>query len=295
MPGGARGPAGYGGTPPKRGWGWLWGGVAGAVFTALVGGTTLVATGNWGGPKSAEPDFAGNNFHSDLCAITELDALKRDHTVRESSGSPDGSASERNTLDQSHCTKSLSKSDSSGSGTVSVSVEWHKKQEPLIEFEDRQRAFSDRESGSDGYRVTGLEDVGHDAFLITRLGDGGSSDSFSTATLAVREGWVTVEMRWTWLTGGSGSSSSATPDRQQVSDWLEEDTKGLLRGLKEAPGSGSSEDSESEEPEGPDGDAPDDGSDPGDGPEPPSSGGSGGLDQARSPDRRAAVGTVHPG
>lgn len=247
-----------GGGGRGGGWGWLWGGIVGAVFVALVGTLALSATGTFGDDEP-QADLAGYHFYRNVCDAADLDAFGDHYDLDDSLSEDEHYNSRQRPLDVSYCTQSLRATETSESAQVSTSVEWHKETDPEAEFGARQRAYDDHESSVFDYRVKPVRGVGEEAYLIT--GRTTEPSGLSSVTLTVRDGWLTYEMTWSQ----PGATEGEGPSESDVSDWLEQDTKSALANLKKPESSGGSQDDEPD-PDGDEGTEPDE---PEDVPDPP--------------------------
>ena len=95
--------------------------------------------------------------------------------------------------------------------------------------------WSEYDQRYDDYEVEKLDGFGDEAYLITEDTTSGDDTSGSrSATLAVRDGWMTYEMRWSAY--GSSYDSVTMPDVDDVVDWLKNDTNATLDNLRESDG-----------------------------------------------------------
>ena len=232
-PSGPGGKGGFGRTGGGGGggnWSWLWGGVVGAVFVALVGTVALYATGTFGGGKS-EADLAGYHFHGNVCEASDLDAFG-DHYDSDDSSDGQHQNTRKDALDVSSCSQRLRDTMSVSTAQLSTAVEWHKEADPEPEFSARQGAYAEHRSSDFENSLKPVKGIGDEAYLLTWRS--AESSELSSMTLTVRDGWVTYEMTWSQ----TGGESTDTPSESEVSDWLKQDTKSVLANLKEPEGSG---------------------------------------------------------
>ncbi|MEU7313528.1 hypothetical protein [Streptomyces sp. NPDC007083] len=226
------GPPGQPPTGPGRGGGprWLWA-LGGVVVASVTWAATLMATGAL---EKDTADFRGYRFHHDMCETSELASFKEDYELKETSSDyPDGYSSRQNGYDISQCSRTMTKKGETSSTPpttyVSTTVEWHKKSDPTGEFASQQRVWEDQKSSSYKYEVSSVDGFGDEAYLIKE--ERGSS--LGSLKLAVRAGWMTYEMRWSWFGGGIDEDADP-PSAETVTEWLKTDTRATLKALEKA-------------------------------------------------------------
>ncbi|GAA2513474.1 hypothetical protein [Streptomyces gobitricini] len=222
------GAGGSGGRKPVPGWLWALGGV---VVASAVWAGALFATGTLGG---SEADFAGHRYPDDMCGSTALDAFGKRYALEKETDSDNGFASRQKGLDQSYCSHGLkdreADEDSLTSIYVSARAEWHKVTDPTGEFASLQLSHEDRSDKTYTYETEPVEGLGDEAYLVTEK-RGPDKDGLGGMTLAVRDGWFTFEMRWSWF-GGGPDDKATPPTEQEVRAMLEADTRATLDNLK---------------------------------------------------------------
>ncbi|MEV6379940.1 hypothetical protein AB0M31_11045 [Streptomyces sp. NPDC051773] len=225
-------PGGYPplGAPPAKGAGGR------AVLWALVG--AAVASAAWAGgvfllgKDDTEADLRGYRAKSDICPSVDYSSFKTEYP--EEDDAPVNNSLKHAALDQSYCSISLKESSSStlSDAYFSVQMDLHKKTDPGPEF---TALWSEYDQRYDDYEVEKLDGFGDEAYLITEDTTSGDDTSGSrSATLAVRDGWMTYEMRWSAY--GSSYDSVTMPDVDDVVDWLKNDTNATLDNLRESDG-----------------------------------------------------------
>ncbi|QGV78630.1 hypothetical protein [Streptomyces ficellus] len=224
----AGGPGGPGGRRRVPGWVWALGGV---VVASAVWAGALFATGTLG--SGGEADFAGHQYQENLCESTPLKAFGKRYTVEESD-SDNRFASQQKAIDQSYCGRSLEDpkagENSLSSVFVSTSAEWHKVTDPAGEFASLQLANEDRTDKTYTYEAEPLKGYGDEAYVVTER-RGSDKPALGAMTLAVRDGWFTFEMRWSWF-GGGPDDKAAPPAEHEIRAMLEADARATLDALK---------------------------------------------------------------
>jgi hypothetical protein len=225
-------PGGYPplGAPPSTGAGGR------AVLWALVG--AVVASAAWAGgvfllgKDDTEADLRGYRAQSDLCSSVDYSSFKNEYPEEDTS--PVDHSLEHTALDQSYCSISLKKSSASSLSDAyfSVEVNLHKKTDPGPEF---TALWSEYDQRYDDYDVDEVSGFGDEAYLVTEDTTSGDDTSGSrSATLAVRDGWMTYEMSWSAY--GSTYDDVTMPDVDDVEGWLKSDTNATLDNLRESDG-----------------------------------------------------------
>ncbi|MFW6722362.1 hypothetical protein ACHZ98_19800 [Streptomyces sp. MAR4 CNY-716] len=218
------------GAPEKKGVpGWLWG-LGGVVVASAVWAGALFATGGFDSSDEPEP-VLGYGFEKDLCRTTELKAFDERYDVGAAAEDATGWGSKQEGLDQSFCSWSLTDReedpDSYSSSYVSVSAMWHEASDPAGEFAPTYKGFEDRSNEDYEYVTESVEGFGDEAYLVKENGEGDSSSR--SMSLAVRDGWFTYEMDWSYY-GGTDSADPPSPD--EVEQMLKDETKAALADLK---------------------------------------------------------------
>ncbi|MGV9323050.1 hypothetical protein [Streptomyces sp. NPDC003660] len=203
-----------------------------AVLWAIVG--AVVASAAWAagvfliGATASAADLRGYAAPSDLCSRADYNSFKDEYTADDST--PTHSSLKDSALDESYCSASLKKPGSSyADAYLSIQLDLHKKTDPGPEFTATWKNYEDSHTG---YDVGPVEDIGDEAYLVTRDTTSGTSSGSRYATLAVRDGWVTYTMSY------SAYLSSYDPDKDppkidEISDWLKTDTRNTLDRLKD--------------------------------------------------------------
>ncbi|MDG5809222.1 hypothetical protein P9869_42795 [Streptomyces ossamyceticus] len=226
-------PAGYPTAPAAPGSG----GAGRAVLWAVLG--AVLASAAWAGGvfllgRDDEADLRGYEAKSELCREVEHSSF--DDEYPEEDSSPVNQSLEHEALDQSYCSLSLKKSSTStlSDAYFSVELELHKKTDPGPEFTARWAEYDQR---YDDYEVERISGFGDEAYLVTEDTTSGSDSSGSrSATLAVRDGWVTYEMSWSAYASSYDDDAASLPEVAEVTDWLKTDTTATLENLKEIDG-----------------------------------------------------------
>ncbi|MFF9777322.1 hypothetical protein ACF1HJ_27130 [Streptomyces sp. NPDC013978] len=231
-PSGGYPPGGYPplGAPPATGAGGR------AVLWALVG--AAVASAAWAGgvfllgKDDTEADLRGYRAKSDICPSVDYSSFKNEYP--EEDDAPVNNSLKHAAIDQSYCSISLKESSSStiSDAYFSVQMDLHKKTDPGPEF---TALWSEYDQRYDDYEVEKVDGFGDEAYLITEDTTSGDDTSGSrSATLAVRDGWMTYEMRWSAY--GSSYDNVSMPDVDEVVEWLKNDTNATLDNLRESDG-----------------------------------------------------------
>jgi hypothetical protein len=226
-------PAGYPQAPAAPGSG----GAGRAVLWAVLG--AVLASAAWAGGvfllgRDDKADLRGYEAKSELCREVEHSSF--DDEYPEEDSSPVNQSLEHEALDQSYCSLSLKKSSTStlSDAYFSVELELHKKTDPGPEFTARWAEYDQR---YDDYEVERVSGFGDEAYLVTEdTTSGGDSSGSRSATLAVRDGWVTYEMSWSAYAATYDDDAASLPEVAEVTDWLKTDTTATLENLKEIDG-----------------------------------------------------------
>ncbi|MFD4788460.1 hypothetical protein ACFWN1_15670 [Streptomyces sp. NPDC058459] len=208
------------------------GGTAGrAVLWAVVG--AVVASVAWAagvfltGAAAGAADLRGYAAPSDLCSRADYTSFKDEYTAADSA--PTHSSLKDTALNESYCSASLKKSGSSyADAYLAIQLDLHRKTDPGPEFTATWKNYADSHTG---YDVDPVEDIGDEAYLVSRDTTSGTSSGSRYATLAVRDGWVTYTMSYSAYLS-SYDSDKDPPKIDAVSDWLKTDTRNTLDRLK---------------------------------------------------------------
>ncbi|MDX3615398.1 hypothetical protein, partial [Streptomyces europaeiscabiei] len=207
-----------------------------AVLWALVG--AVVASAAWAGgvfllgKDETEADLRGYQAKSNLCSSVEYSSFKNEYP--EEDDAPVNNSLEHAALDQSYCSISLKTSSTSSLSDAyfSVQMDLHKKTDPGPEF---TALWSEYDQRYEDYDVDEVSGFGDEAYLVTEDTSSGNDTSGSrSATLAVRDGWMTYEMRWSAY--GSTYDDVAMPEVDDVVEWLKNDTNATLDNLRDSDG-----------------------------------------------------------
>ncbi|POX39050.1 hypothetical protein C3486_19955 [Streptomyces sp. Ru73] len=241
MPGGvpAGAPGGYGGGPAPTGGGkglpaWLWA-VGGAVVASAVWAGVLFATG--GSSDAASPDLGGYRYQADLCGSTSWTPFEdarykmEDSSTSASAGeNPASSGHQDPALDSMWCNADLVPDDAGdddySSTFVYTKAFLHKKTDPAPEFAAQYRSYEEQES-STKYKVTPVQGIGDEAYLVTREESADSKSRY--VVLGVRDGWMTYETSWSSF---SSSDNSGAPSSDEVADMLRTSATQTLKKLQ---------------------------------------------------------------
>ncbi|MCI3933428.1 hypothetical protein [Streptomyces sp. AN091965] len=218
---------------------WVWG-LGGAVVASAVWAGVLFAGGTLGGGDD-EADLAGYHVQKNLCDAVTIDAFKERYESRLGSDPNSHYASRQQGLDVNNCNWSLKDKNASASDYSSVFVnstaQWHKKSEPEGEFASLYKGFEDRSQGAYAYETKSVDGFGDEAFLVVEkrssTGSKTGPKEFGGMTLAVRDGWFTFELQWSWY-GSSTSGSSKAPSEQEVEKMIKSDARDALAALKKS-------------------------------------------------------------
>ncbi|MER6157068.1 hypothetical protein ABT147_16210 [Streptomyces sp. NPDC001868] len=232
QPAGGYPPGGYPplGAPPAKGAGGR------AVLWALVG--AVVASAAWAGgvfllgKDDTEADLRGYQAKSNLCSSVDYSSFQNEYPEEDTA--PVNNSLEHEALDQGYCSISLKKSSTSSLSDAyfSVQMDLHKKTDPGPEF---TALWSEYDQRYEDYDVDEVSGFGDEAYLVTEDTTSGDDKSGSrSATLAVRDGWMTYEMRWSAY--GSSYDDVAMPDVDDVVEWLKNDTNATLDNLRDSDG-----------------------------------------------------------
>ncbi|QFR01988.1 hypothetical protein F9278_43965 [Streptomyces phaeolivaceus] len=218
------------GAPPAKGAGGR------AVLWVLLG--AVVASAAWGGGflllgnDDTEADLRGYEAKSNLCSSVDYSSFKNEYPEEDTA--PVNNSLEHEALDQGYCSISLKESSTSSLSDAyfSVQMDLHKKTDPGPEF---TALWSEYDQRYEDYEVDEVSGFGDEAYLVTEDTSSGDDDSGSrSATLAVRDGWMTYEMRWSAY--GSTYDDVTMPDVDDVVEWLKTDTNATLDNLRESDG-----------------------------------------------------------
>ncbi|EMF51721.1 MULTISPECIES: hypothetical protein [Streptomyces] len=235
QPAGGYPPGGYPplGAPPATGAGGR------AVLWVLVG--AVVASAAWAGgvfllglgKGDTEADLRGYKAESNLCSSVDYSSFKNEYPQEDTE--PVHNSLEHEALDESYCSISLRESSTSSLSDAyfSVQVDLHKKTDPGPEFTAQWSEYDQRYEDYDVDKVSGF---GDEAYLVTEDTTSGDDNSGSrAATLAVRDGWMTYEMRWSAY-GSTYDDGATMPEVSDVVEWLKSDTNATLDNLRESGG-----------------------------------------------------------
>ncbi|MCK1795884.1 hypothetical protein MTQ01_07685 [Streptomyces sp. XM4193] len=212
QPGGPTGPAGTGGQKARVP-GWVWG-VGGAVMASAIWGAAVIVNGGFHSEPSA--DLGGYHFHHELCEVMDTSAFTEHYTYAEGSAQASRHSAQK-AQDVSSCGLQFKPraeddyDDGYDDGyddyrapdtspyvpTVYVDFKtiWHKQTDPSTEFESEVKGEHDlRDRGDKAkYDIVEIEELGEEAFYSTETSEKGP---LTSATLSIRDGWVTAELRW---------------------------------------------------------------------------------------------------
>ncbi|MGW0905927.1 hypothetical protein [Streptomyces sp. NPDC002853] len=225
--------------PRKPTPGWVWG-IGGVVVASALWAGALFATGNLGSTgdsgDDAKADLAGYEYAKNLCDVSPLDAFKEKFEIDSDSTSTTHYGTRQKGFDQSYCSRKLkdpkADADSYSSIYVYSTARWHKATDPKGEFASEQKAYEDQSQKTYTYTTKAVSGIGDEAYLVTdKSGTSGSSgDDLNGMTLAVREGWFTIETRWSYY--GGADDKSEPPTASEVEEMLKSDTRAAMDGLK---------------------------------------------------------------
>ncbi|HSX97721.1 MAG TPA: hypothetical protein VLG91_10060, partial [Streptomyces sp.] len=233
QPAGGYPPGGYPplGAPPATGAGGR------AVLWALVG--AVVASAAWAGgvfllgEDDTKADLRGYRAESNLCSSVDYSSFKNEYPQEDTE--PVHNSLEHEALDESYCSISLKESSTSSISDAyfSVQVDLHKRTDPGPEF---TAVWSEYDQRYEDYDVDKVSGFGDEAYLVTEDSTSGDDNSGSrAATLAVRDGWMTYEMRWSAY-GSTYDDGATMPEVSDVVEWLKSDTNATLDNLRESDG-----------------------------------------------------------
>ncbi|MGW6054719.1 hypothetical protein [Streptomyces sp. NPDC055189] len=221
--------------PRKPTPGWVWG-IGGVVVASALWAGGLFATGNLGGDSAddAKADLAGYQYKKNLCDASPLDGFKKHYEIDTDSTSTTHYGSRQKGFDQAYCSRNLkdpkADADTYTSIYVSSTARWHKATDPAGEFASEQKAYEDQSQKSYSYKTKAVSGIGDEAYLVTDT-SGTDKKSLNGMTLAVREGWFTVEMRWSFY-GGGPDDKVEPPTAAEVEEMLKTDVRAEMDGLK---------------------------------------------------------------
>ncbi|PRH79744.1 hypothetical protein C6N75_07670 [Streptomyces solincola] len=227
-------PPGAPGAPPpggRRAPGWLWG-AGGAVVASAVWAAALFGFGVLGGPR---PEFGGHRFASDLCGTLPFDGFEERYDFQDLEDD-DGFDSRQKGIDQSSCSRGINDRDAEdkefADGYVSAYANWHKGSDPAGEFASLQAASEDRSDGDRTYETEPVRGLGDEAYVTTSTQkDTATGDKeLDSMSLAVRDGWFTLELSWSWY---GSDDDGEVPSRGELRELLEQETRTALAALRE--------------------------------------------------------------
>ncbi|MDJ0345800.1 hypothetical protein QMK19_34990 [Streptomyces sp. H10-C2] len=203
----------------------LWAAVGAVVASAFWGGGVLLLGGK---ADSAAADLKGYTAQTDLCTSSDISAFKTKYP--QSDSSPTTYTIKHEALDDMYCDQGLKMTGSTYSDAyLSTSMELHKKSDPTAEFAAQWEGYSQRKGNYKVEKVTGFGDA---AYLITEDTIGGSDTSGSrSVTLAVRDGWMTYQMRWSMYLSSLDKDKNP-PSVSEVTGWVKSSTTASLPKLK---------------------------------------------------------------
>ncbi|MFE6160925.1 hypothetical protein ACFQ7F_18650 [Streptomyces sp. NPDC056486] len=223
--------------PRKPTPGWVWG-IGGVVVASALWAGALFATGNLGsdGGDDVKADLAGYQYKKNLCDVSPLDAFKKKYELDTDSTATTHYGSQQKGFDQSYCSRQLKDPEADKDTYTSIYVystaRWHKATDPAGEFASEQKAYEDQSQKTYGYKTKAVSGIGDEAYLVTET-SGTGKDSLNGMTLAVREGWFTIEMRWSFY-GGGPDDKVEPPTASEVEEMLMSDTRAEMDGLKKS-------------------------------------------------------------
>lgn len=222
-------PAPAGGSRGGAGRAVLWAVVGAAVASALWGGGVVLL-----GKDSGKADLRGYTVKKDLCETADLSAFMTEYPKPDDD--PASYTSERDSLVQMYCSKSLEKDSTSYSyAYVSIDANLHRKADPGPEFADNLKSFGDRKDKDDRYNVTAIDGFGDEAYLVTRdtvtTDSDGKESGNRDVLLGVRDGWMTFQLSWTAYASSLEDSDKA-PTLSQATEWVKAATKATMAKLK---------------------------------------------------------------
>ncbi|WP_301127373.1 hypothetical protein [Streptomyces cacaoi] len=227
--------------PPAPGGGrggprWLWA-LGGAVLASAVWAATLMGTGALKDEESAKnggrAHFAGYRFHHDMCETAKIASFTDKYEMAEfdQSEDPDGWSTRQKGLDSSLCSRTLHEPDNDSDFPpavyVTTTVTWHKRSDPSGEFASQLRSYEDQEDKTSTYTIEPVEGLGDEAYEVIKK----RGRTVGSMILAVRAGWMTYEMRFSWM-GGGPDEHFEPPSRKKLHDMMLSDTRATLAALK---------------------------------------------------------------
>ncbi|MEU6673244.1 hypothetical protein [Streptomyces sp. NPDC046925] len=219
--------------PRKPTPGWVWG-IGGAVVASALWAGGLFATGNLGGSDDAKADLAGYQYRKNLCDVSPLDGFKKKYEIDSDSTSTTHYGSRQKGFDMSYCSRKLKDPEADTDSYTSIYVystaRWHKATDPAGEFASEQKAYEDQSQKTYSYKTKAVSGIGDEAYLVTDT-SGTDEKSLNGMTLAVRDGWFTVEMRWSFY-GGGPDDKVEPPTASEVEEMLKTDVRAEMDGLK---------------------------------------------------------------
>ncbi|MFI6089760.1 hypothetical protein [Streptomyces sp. NPDC051218] len=223
--------------PRKPTPGWVWG-IGGVVVASALWAGALFATGNLGsdsgsGGDEAKADLAGYQYTKNLCDVSPLDAFKKKYELDSDSTATTNYGTRQKGFDQSYCSRKL-KDPEAGADTYSSiyvysTARWHKATDPKGEFASEQKAYEDQSQKTYTYKTKAVSGIGDEAYLVTDT-SGSDDDDLNGMTLAVRDGWFTIETRWSYY--GGADDKTEPPTASEVEEMLKSDTRAAMDGLK---------------------------------------------------------------
>jgi hypothetical protein len=215
--------------------GWVWG-IGGVVVASALWAGALFATGNLGSDSGDDvrADLAGYQYKKNLCDVSPLDGFKKKYELDTDSTATTHYGSRQKGFDLSYCSRQLkdpeAKADSYTSIYVYSTARWHKATDPEGEFASEQKAYEDQSQKTYNYKTKAVSGIGDEACLVTDT-SGTGDDDLNGMTLAVREGWFTIEMRWSYY-GGTADDKVEPPTASEVEEMLKTDVRAEMAGLK---------------------------------------------------------------
>jgi hypothetical protein len=215
---------------------WALGGI---VVASAVWAGALFATGNLGSDSGSgdgeKADLAGYQYAKNLCDASPLDAFKKEYEIDSDSTSTTQYGSRQKGFDQSYCSRKLkdpeADADTYSSIYVYSTARWHKASAPEGEFASEYKAYEDQSQKTYSYKTKAVSGIGDEAYLVTDT-SGTGDDDLSGMTLAVREGWFTIETRWSYY--GGTDDKVKPPTAAEVEEMLTSDTRATMDELKKS-------------------------------------------------------------
>ncbi|MEV0318569.1 hypothetical protein ACIBKX_10210 [Streptomyces sp. NPDC050658] len=219
-------------APRKPTPGWVWG-IGGAVVASALWAGALFATGGLGSGSGGDADLAGYAYAKNLCDATKLEAFQKEYELDTDSTATTHYGSRQKGLDQSYCSRKLkdpeADADSYASTYVYSTAVWHKATDPEGEFASEWKAYEDQSQKTYGYTTKAVSGMGDEAYLVTEK-SGTDKDSLTSMTLAVREGWFTIQMHWSSY--GAPDDKAKQPSAAEVEQMLKTDVGTAMDSLK---------------------------------------------------------------